>query len=57
MSVFHLPAGKIIALVELSGAGKSTMTRLLLCFSDVDEGHISIGGVDIRDMRTNTLMR
>lgn len=33
------------------------MTRLLLRFADVDEGHIGIGGVDIRDMRTDTLIR
>lgn len=52
---FHLPAGKIIALVGPSGAGKSTVTRLLLRFADVDEGHISIGGVDIRHLTSSQL--
>ena len=54
---FHVPAGHIVALVGASGAGKSTIARLLLRYADVDEGHIRIGGVDIRDMQTDTLMR
>ena len=54
---FHVPAGQIVALVGPSGAGKSTVARLLLRYADPDKGHIRIGGVDLRDMQTNTLMK
>jgi ATP-binding cassette subfamily B protein len=54
---FHVPAGQIVALVGPSGAGKSTVARLLLRYADPDKGHIRIGGVDLRDMRIETLMK
>lgn len=54
---FHVPAGQIVALVGPSGAGKSTVARLLLRYADPDKGHIRIGGVDLRDMQTDTLMK
>ncbi|HTE33196.1 MAG TPA: ABC transporter ATP-binding protein [Chryseolinea sp.] len=41
--------GELIALVGENGAGKSTIVRLLLRFYDVDEGSISIGGVDLKN--------
>jgi ATP-binding cassette subfamily B protein len=41
--------GELIALVGENGAGKSTIVRLLLRFYDVDEGSISIGGVDVKN--------
>ncbi|MCX7649937.1 MAG: ABC transporter transmembrane domain-containing protein [Flavobacteriales bacterium] len=46
----HLPAGKITALVGPSGAGKTTLTALLLRFYEPNEGLISVGGTDIRQM-------
>lgn len=41
--------GELIALVGENGAGKSTIVRLLLRFYDVDNGSISIGGVDLKN--------
>ncbi len=41
-------SGELIALVGENGAGKSTIVRLLLRFYDVDNGSISIGGVDLK---------
>ena len=45
-----VPAGSSLALVGPSGSGKTTLGRLLARFWDVDEGRITIGGVDIRKM-------
>lgn len=53
---FHAAPGTVTALVGPSGAGKSTIARLIPRFWDVDAGCIRIGGVDIRDMTTETLM-
>ena len=50
-----VPAGKMIALVGGSGAGKTTLTNLLLRFYDPGAGAIRIGGVDIREVTTRTL--
>jgi subfamily B ATP-binding cassette protein MsbA len=50
-----IPAGKKTALVGLSGGGKSTLMNLLLRFYDVQEGHISIDGQDIRDHTLHSL--
>lgn len=44
----RIPAGKIVALVGLNGAGKSTMIKLLCRLYDPVEGRISLGGTDIR---------
>lgn len=52
---FTLPAGSITALVGPSGAGKSTLGTLLPRFRDVTGGAIRIGGVDLRNMTTDTL--
>ncbi|WP_019424596.1 ATP-binding cassette domain-containing protein [Paenibacillus sp. OSY-SE] len=53
---FTAPQGEITALVGPSGSGKSTIAQLIPRFWDVQKGSIAIGGVDIRDMRTNELM-
>ncbi|MDO4683426.1 MAG: ABC transporter ATP-binding protein [Lautropia sp.] len=53
---FVAPAGSVTALVGPSGAGKSTVARLIPRFWDVCHGRISIGGVDVREMTTDTLM-
>ncbi|ABL69526.1 ABC transporter ATP-binding protein [Paracoccus denitrificans] len=44
------PAGKIHALCGPSGSGKSTILDLIARFWDVQKGHVTIGGVDIRDI-------
>jgi len=45
---FAVPPGWTVAIVGSSGAGKSTVSRLLFRFYDVDEGAIRIDGQDIR---------
>ncbi|MBA2964730.1 MULTISPECIES: ABCB family ABC transporter ATP-binding protein/permease [Ramlibacter] len=47
---FEIPAGKTVAVVGPSGSGKSTLARLLYRFYDVQQGHIRIGGQDVRDV-------
>ncbi|MCW9133621.1 ABC transporter ATP-binding protein/permease [Bacillus paramycoides] len=53
---FTAAQGEITALVGPSGSGKSTIAQLILRFWDVQKGNITIGGMDIRNMRTNDLM-
>ncbi|MDH0729848.1 ABC transporter ATP-binding protein/permease [Pseudomonas sichuanensis] len=52
---FTLAPGTITAIVGPSGAGKSTVARLLLRFFDPDNGRITLGGVDLRDIQTQAL--
>ena len=52
-----LEAGGVYALVGPSGAGKTTIGQLLLRMWDVDSGRILLGGVDIREMPREALMR
>ena len=52
---FTVPAGRTVAIVGASGAGKSTISRLLLRFYDVDQGRIIIDGQDIREVSQNSL--
>ena len=50
-----IPAGATVALVGQSGSGKSTLADLLPRFYDVNEGSITIDGIDIRHVRTTDL--
>ncbi len=52
-----IPKGSTVALVGKSGSGKTTMVDLLPRFWDIQEGSISIDGVDIRKMKINHLRR
>jgi ATP-binding cassette, subfamily B, heavy metal transporter len=52
---FSVPAGHTLALVGSSGAGKSTVVRLLFRFYDVDEGAILIDRQDLRDVTQDSL--
>lgn len=52
-----IPEGKTVALVGASGSGKTTIARLIPRFWDVRHGCVTIGGVDVRDMRKDELMR
>ena len=45
-----IPEGSVTALVGPSGSGKSTIARLIASLWDVQEGNITIGDVDIKDM-------
>ena len=47
--------GQRIALVGETGAGKSTIIRLLTRFFDIDQGSITVDGYDIRDIRQESL--
>ena len=47
--------GQKVAFVGSTGAGKTTITNLLTRFYDIDEGSITIDGVDIRDIKKNVL--
>lgn len=50
-----IPAGQKVGLVGQSGAGKTTITHLLLRFADVTGGGIFIGNTDIRDITQESL--
>lgn len=52
-----MPAGTVTALVGPSGAGKSTIAQLILRFWDVSAGRVLVGGVDVREMTSDTLMK
>ncbi|RRS01268.1 ABC transporter ATP-binding protein [Glycomyces terrestris] len=51
-----VPAGGSCALVGPSGAGKTTVLRLVARFWDADGGAVRLGGVDVRAVSTPTLM-
>lgn len=54
---FTAQAGQVTALVGRSGAGKSTVARLIARFWDIDAGRLLVGGVDVRDMDRDTLFQ
>lgn len=51
-----IKAGEHIALVGPSGGGKTTLASLIARFWDVKDGSVSIGGTDVRNIRTADLM-
>lgn len=52
---FEVPPGKKFAIVGASGAGKSTIARLLFRFYDVTGGAIQVGGYDLRKLTQTSL--
>ena len=54
---FEVDGGDTLALVGPTGAGKSTVLKLLLRMYDVDEGSITIDGKDLRDVTIPSLRR
>ncbi|QYF89258.1 ABC transporter ATP-binding protein [Arthrobacter sp. PAMC25284] len=53
----HIPAGQTVALVGQTGAGKSTLAKLIARFYDVSSGSVSLDGVDLRRLSTDDLRR
>jgi ABC-type multidrug transport system fused ATPase/permease subunit len=54
---FHIKPGETLAIVGETGAGKSTVVKLLSRFYDPTEGEIRIDGQDLRDIRGSSLRR
>ena len=54
---FRIAPGETIAVVGHTGAGKTTITSLLLRFYDVQKGSVRIDGVDVRDYALEDLRR
>lgn len=52
----RFPERKITALVGPSGSGKSTVTRLAARFWDVTSGEVRLGGVSLKNMKTDELL-
>lgn len=54
---FNLPAGGLLALVGRTGSGKSTLVQLLLRLYDPPRGTLFLDGIDIREIRLESLRR
>lgn len=54
---FRIAPGETVAVVGHTGAGKTTLTNLLLRFYDIQKGAIRIGGVDLREFDPRQLRR
>ncbi|MEB3338676.1 MAG: ABC transporter ATP-binding protein [Leptolyngbyaceae bacterium] len=52
-----IPAGKTIAIVGSTGSGKSTLVKLLLRLYEVQQGKITLDGVELRDLKLRDLRR
>ncbi|WP_165062636.1 ABC transporter ATP-binding protein [Adlercreutzia sp. ZJ154] len=53
----HIPAGERVGLVGMSGAGKTTLTKLLLRLADIQKGKILIDGQSVADVTQQSLRR
>ena len=51
----HVPAGQTVALVGETGAGKSTLAKLVARFYDPQEGRVLVDGHDLRDLSSRAL--
>jgi ATP-binding cassette subfamily B protein len=51
----HVPAGQTIALVGETGAGKSTLAKLVARFYDPQRGRVLVDGHDVRELRSSCL--
>lgn len=54
---FNVKSGQMVAIVGPTGVGKTTLINLLMRFYDVTAGSINIDGVDIRNMKRETLRK
>ncbi len=54
---FHIPAGKIVAIVGPNGAGKTTLMKLICRFYDPEKGSIEFDGLDLRSLSLAELRR
>ncbi len=52
---FRVTAGQVVAMIGLSGAGKTTMSNLIPRFFDVTEGAVVVDDVDVRDVSLASL--
>lgn len=52
-----VPAGQTVALVGTTGAGKSTVAKLIARFYDPNSGSVTLDGVDLRDLSESNLRR
>lgn len=50
----HIPQGKVTALVGASGSGKTTLVKLLLKFYEPNNGSISSGDINLKNLRNST---
>jgi ATP-binding cassette subfamily B protein len=53
----ELAAGRVVALIGHTGAGKTTLASLVPRFYDVQRGRVTIDGVDVRDLKLTSLRR
>jgi ATP-binding cassette, subfamily B, bacterial len=54
---FSVPPGQVVALVGETGAGKTTMARLIARFYDPTDGRVTLDGVDLRSLAVEDLRR
>ena len=53
----HVPAGQTVAIVGSTGAGKSTIAKLMARFYDVTDGTITLDGINLKDLELDTLTK
>jgi len=54
---FDIPKGKTLAVVGPTGAGKSTLSRILFRFYDISHGSVSVDGLDLRHITQTSLRK
>lgn len=52
-----IPQGTTTAIIGPSGSGKTTLVNLIARFWDVDSGSVSIGGINVKDYKLDSLMK